>query len=150
MVSVFSLSLFLLKGDHLISHHYWHWRCADVSLLPAEVHVAECDTDPTKRACRRVFVFRCACVHLCGSACSVACSSVCMSLCTRATVCVMSLTASLCVHNTELTAGAAEISSFSSFRSLWKQSNRTTAAGTAANGYLSPWVIVSPWIPPTA
>lgn len=117
------LSLFPQKGDNLISRHYWHGKCADVSPLHAEVHVAECDTDPTKRACRRVFVFVCSRVHLCGSACSVARSSVCMSLRTRATLCVMSLTASLCVHNTELTAGAAEISSFSSFRSLWKQSN---------------------------
>lgn len=134
-VSVWSLSPLSLKGGRWIGRHYWHRRCADVSPLPAEVHVAERDTAPTKTARRRAFVFTLR-ARVCAR--------------TRATVCVMPLAASPCVHNAELTAGAAEISSFSSFRSLWKQSKWTTAAGTTANGYLSPRVIVSPWIPPAA
>lgn len=100
MVSLSALSLFSQKGVDLISRHYWHRRCAAVSLLHVKVHVAECDTDSTKRACRRVFVFMYACVHLCGSVCLVARSSVCVCLCMRATVCVMSLMQPHCVCTT--------------------------------------------------
>lgn len=35
---------------------------------------------------------------------------------------------------------------FPAFGSLWKQPNWATAADTIAKRYLSPWVMVSPWI----
>ncbi len=94
MVSLSALSLFSQDAVDLISRHYWHRGCVAVSALHAIVHVAECDTDTTKPASRRVSLFLYACVHLCGSVCFVACSSVCLSLCTRAAVCNVSHTAS--------------------------------------------------------
>lgn len=78
----------------MISYYYWHRRSGSASLLHTKVHVAECDTDTTKRACRHVFLFMYARVHLFGSLCLVACSSVCISLCFKVTVCEMFLVAS--------------------------------------------------------
>ncbi len=89
----------------------------------------------------------CTCVSQCAWLHAQVCVCVCVSVYESDCVCNVSHAASLCVYNTELTAGAAEIFSFSAFRSLWKQSNWTTAAGTIANRYLSPRAMVSPWIP---
>lgn len=57
-----SFKQILLKGVALISRHHRPGRWAAISPLRAQVHVAERDTDATKRACRRAFVFMYACV----------------------------------------------------------------------------------------
>lgn len=63
----------------------------------------------------------CTCVAQCASLHAQVCVHV--SVCECDCVCNVSHAASLCVYNIELTAGTAEIFSFSVFRSLWKQSN---------------------------
>lgn len=102
---------------------------------------------PNESKLKFVFTHAC-CAHLCGSLWVAACWSVRLFVWER--LCMWCLLQPYCMDTLELTAGTAEIFGFPAFGSLWKQPNWTAAADTIAKRHLSPWVMVSSWIPTSA